>query len=110
MFDQIFSYACDFVRAVLSIVISYACVYGIVPWLKDITRNAIIKSTVKAAEQIYKEHGMGLKKKDYVRTILTNSGILTEKNYKYIDMLIEAAVKSLDDGEKIVTDAIEEIK
>lgn len=48
------------------------------------------KKAVEAAEQIYKEHGQGKLKKEYVKQFLAEHGITLDE--KQIDVVIESAV------------------
>lgn len=55
--------------------------YRLIPWIKAKTTNeqqalirALVKSGVYAAEQIYREEGMGQKKMEYVREWLRGHG------------------------------------
>lgn len=55
--------------------------YRLIPWIKARTTNeqqafirALVKSGVYAAEQIYREEGMGHKKMEYVREWLRGHG------------------------------------
>ena len=57
-----------------------------------------VEIAVKAAEQIYKESGMGEKKKAYVKKFLNNLGI--DYDEKEIDAYIESKVFDLNEGKK----------
>lgn len=107
MLDQIFTYFCQFVEAVLCLVATYVACDCVIPWMKSYMDNKTVEKAVKAAEQIYKESGAGAKKYEYVVKMLTVIGLRTDKNSKYWDMLIEAAVKSLDKFEGEVEKEIE---
>lgn len=74
-----------------------------IPYLKtkltaeqEKTILALVKIAVSAAEQIYKEHGSGKKKKEYVLKWLADRGIKvdTEK----LDALIESEVYKITSG------------
>jgi len=77
--------------------------YIVVPFLKERTtkeqRQNIafwVKIAVTAAEQIYKEKGQGILKKEYVIKFLNEKGIkITEEQ---LDTLIEAAVYEMNNG------------
>lgn len=61
--------------------------------LKDVL--TWVEIAVKAAEQIYKESGMGEKKKAYVKKFLNNLGI--DYDDKEIDAFIESKVLDLNE-------------
>lgn len=58
------------------------------------TKNAVLVA-VKAAEQIFKETGLGAKKKAYVVEFLREKGFVFDEDY--IDCMIEAAVLELQE-------------
>lgn len=57
-----------------------------------------VKIAVEAAEQIYKQSGMGKVKKEYVENFLASKGIYYDKDE--IDALIESAVFNLNEERK----------
>ena len=62
---------------------------------------------VNAAEQIFKETGLGEKKKEYVLNFI--NGVLGKLNYSIteeeLNILIESAVKDMNDAKKLVENA-----
>ena len=55
--------------------------YRLIPWIKAKTNveqqayiRALVKAGVYAAEQIYKDHGMGRQKMEYVKAFLNGHG------------------------------------
>lgn len=73
----------------------------VVPWIKgkiDAEKLELISRWVKiavgAAEKIYKESGMGEKKKQYVLDFLEKKGFKIDPNS--IDAMIESAVLQID--------------
>lgn len=72
----------------------------VIPWLKEKKDNEewqkkyrYVEIGVKAAEQIYKESGMGKFKKDYVWKFLASKGYSV--NEAELDNMIESAVLNL---------------
>ena len=113
LMDQIVDILLQAVQGVVLAVITYVCVRWVTPYLKKITQNEIIKQAVQAAEKIYKDSGMGEKKREYVVDALVSAGLFKLEADgsvpKYWDMAIESAVKALDLVEKQVGSAIDEI-
>ena len=62
---------------------------------------------VRAAEQMFKESGLGVKKKEYVLDFI--NGVLSKMNYSItedeLNILIESAVKDMNDAKEIVEKA-----
>lgn len=84
---------------IVTLVFSLVSAYFI-PWLKTtIDANkldkliTIAKMAVEAAEQMYRESGMGAKKKSYVEKYLADRGYKLDMNE--LDVVIESAVKEL---------------
>lgn len=113
LMDQIIDILLQAVQGIVLAVITYVCVRWVTPYLKKITQNEIIKQAVQAAEKIYKDSGMGEKKREYVVDALVSAGLfkleVDGSVPKYWDMAIESAVKALDLVEKQVGSAIDEI-
>ena len=87
------------VAALFGLLASIITVF-VIPWLKsNIEANklsqimAIAKLAVEAAEQIFKETGMGAKKKEYVEAYLAERGYKLDADE--LDVIIESAVKEL---------------
>lgn len=87
-------------EGVLTILFALVTMY-VIPWIKtkvsaEELAEAIkwVKIAVQAAEEIYKERGMGATKKTYVETFLNDMGIKYDN--KQIDSMIESAVKELE--------------
>lgn len=92
----------EVVRAAIALIAALVT-YFLVPWLKQKVEaeklNEItkwVKAGVKAAEMIYNESGMGVKKKAYVLEFLAEKGYTMDIDS--IDILIEAAVQELNSG------------
>lgn len=100
MLDQILPVVFSAINSIVEIVIVFLCASYVRPWISKLMQDWLVKRAVRAAEQIYKESGVGAKKKEYVVQMLVNAGAfkLNEQGNipKYWDMLIEAAVKALD--------------
>lgn len=113
LMDQIIDILLQAVQGIVLAVITYVCVRWVTPYFKKITQNEIIKQAVQAAEKIYKDSGMGEKKREYVVDALVSAGLfkleVDGSVPKYWDMAIESAVKALDLVEKQVGSAIDEI-
>lgn len=88
------------VNAVITLIAAIVTTF-LIPWIKskiDAAKLAQIVEwvgiAVRAAEQIYKESGMGAKKKQYVLDFLEDKGFTLDPNS--INAMIEAAVKELN--------------
>lgn len=76
----------------------------IVPYIKSKTSEAqqkkltaLVEIAVMAAEQIFRETGMGKQKKAYVLNWLSERGVTVDESK--LDALIESAVYSLKEGQ-----------
>lgn len=83
-------------EGIITVIVALISMF-VIPWIVQRTSSEKLAKTMKwvlkaveAAEQIYKESGMGKEKKAYVECFLNDHGI----NYdaEQIDALIEAAV------------------
>lgn len=92
----------EVVRAAAALIAALVT-YFLVPWLRqkvaaekleEVTKW--VKTAVKAAEMIYNESGMGVKKKAYVLEFLAERGYTMDVDS--INILIEAAVQELNTG------------
>ena len=88
------------VNAVIALIAAIITVF-LIPWIKSkVEAEKLskimrwVRIAVDAAEQIYKESGMGEKKKQYVLDFLEGKGFTIDPNS--IDAMIEAAVLSLN--------------
>lgn len=88
------------IEALIGILVAIITTF-IIPWIKekiDTERYEKAKSAVviavKAAEQIYRETGLGKEKKAYVVDFLRDKGFVFDE--EYIDCMIEAAVLELN--------------
>lgn len=88
------------VNAVIALIAAIVTTF-LIPWIKskiDAAKLAQIVEwvgiSVRAAEQIYNESGMGEKKKQYVLDFLADKGFTLDPNS--INAMIEAAVKELN--------------
>lgn len=88
------------VNAVITLIAAIITTF-LIPWIKgkiDAAKLAQIVEwvgiAVRAAEQIYKESGMGEKKKQYVLDFLASKGFTLDPDS--INAMIEAAVKELN--------------
>lgn len=89
------------IEAVIGLVAAVITTF-VIPFIKERTdleryektKNAVLVS-VKAAEQIFKETGLGAKKKAYVVEFLREKGFVFDEDY--IDCMIEAAVLELQE-------------
>lgn len=88
------------VNAVIALIAAVITVF-LIPWIKSKVEAeklskimSWVRIAVDAAEQIYKESGMGEKKKQYVLDFLKDKGFTIDPNS--IDAMIEAAVLSLN--------------
>ena len=86
-------------QAVLVLLFSIVTVF-LIPWLKSNLDNnkldkllTIVKAAVEAAEQIYRETGMGAQKKAYVINYLAEHGYKLDASQ--LDVMIESAVKEM---------------
>lgn len=86
-------------EGVLTILFALVTMY-VIPWIKTkVSAEELteiikwVKIAVQAAEMIYKESGMGEKKKAYVKTFLEDKGIKYDE--RQIDSMIESAVLEL---------------
>lgn len=73
----------------------------IIPWIKSKvdaeTLNKVkywVDIAVKAAEQLYKESGLGEKKKEYVKSFLESKGLKVDM--ETLDSIIESSVFELN--------------
>lgn len=101
----------NILKIVISVAIALITTY-LVPFLKEKFKEAknkeltqAIEIAVRAAEQTFKESGMGKAKKDdvlnYILAWLTKNGIkITDTQLEEIDRIIEAAVFDLNNKEK----------
>jgi len=87
------------VVSVLSVLFAVATAFFI-PWLKtnmDAVKFermlTVVKIAVEAAEQMFRESGMGAKKKEYVINYLAERGYKLDTDQ--LDVLIESAVKEM---------------
>ena len=87
------------IEGLITIIIGLVSAF-VIPWIKakinaeDLAEIVKwVKIAVQAAEQIYKESGMGPAKKAYVVSFLNDRGVMF--NEKEIDTLIESAVLEL---------------
>lgn len=87
------------IEALIGILVAVITTF-IIPWIKEKidteryekAKNAVVIA-VKAAEQIYRETGLGKEKKAYVVNFLREKGFVFDE--EYIDAMIEAAVLEL---------------
>lgn len=87
------------IEALIGILVAVITTF-IIPWIKEKidteryekAKNAVVIA-VKAAEQIYRETGLGKEKKAYVVNFLCDKGFIFDE--EYIDAMIEAAVLEL---------------
>lgn len=79
-------------KCVIFIAVSFILGY-VIPFLKDKNIYNYAKIAVQAAEQIYKESGMGKEKFEYVRNWLHKKLNITDDDLKKI---IESAVYELN--------------
>jgi hypothetical protein len=91
----------DLIAKVVIPILGAILTYLIVPFIKSRTtkeqRDEVyfwVRVAVSAAEQIYKEKGKGVEKKEYVVKFLGSMGI--NSTIQELDALIEAAVKELN--------------
>lgn len=91
----------DLIIKVIIPIIGAILTYLIIPFIKAKTtkeqRDELyfwVRVAVSAAEQIYKEKGKGVEKKEYVIRFLSSMGI--NLTIQELDVLIEAAVKELN--------------
>lgn len=91
----------DLIIKVIIPIIGAILTYLIIPFIKAKTtkeqRDELyfwVRVAVSAAEQIYKEKGKGIEKKEYVIRFLSSMGI--NLTIQELDVLIEAAVKELN--------------
>ena len=87
------------VNAVIALLAAVVSTF-LVPWIKGKVEAQKLEKVadwvtiaVSAAEQIYKESGMGEKKKQYVLDFLDGKGLTVDINS--VDAMIEAAVYGL---------------
>ena len=87
------------VNAVIALVAAVISVF-LIPWIKGKIETEKLNQimgwvtiAVEAAEQIYRESGMGAKKKAYVLDFLSKKGITLDVDS--IDAMIESAVLDL---------------
>ena len=92
----------DITRIVLALIgLCSAIITGfVIPYIKsklsteqEKLLQTMINCAVSAAEQLYKEHGMGAEKKQYVLDWLTQNGIDIDDTK--LDAMIESAVYTL---------------
>ena len=111
LLDQIIDILVQALQGVILAVITFACVKWVIPYIKKITQNEIVKQAVQAAEKIYQDSGMGEKKREYVIDALVSAGLFKLESDdsvpKYWDMAIESAVKALDLVESQIGSAID---
>lgn len=88
------------INAIIALIAAVITVF-IIPWIKSKVEAeklskimSWVKIAVDAAEQIYRESGMGEMKKQYVLDFLEDKGFTADPNS--IDAMIEAAVLSLN--------------
>ena len=88
------------INAVIALIAAIITVF-LIPWIKSKVEaeklskiTSWVRIAVDAAEQIYKESGMGEQKKQYVLDFLEGKGFTIDPNS--IDAMIEAAVLSLN--------------
>lgn len=86
-------------EGILTVLFALVIMY-VIPWIKSkLTAEELadiikwVKIAVEAAEMIFKESGMGEKKKEYVKDFLESHGI--KYDAEQIDALIESAVLKL---------------
>ena len=78
--------------------------YFVIPYIRTRTIAFWVGVAVDAAEQIYKESGMGATKKKYALEFLNKKGIkLSEAD---LDALIEAAVCQLNKSEVAIANLV----
>ena len=65
LLDQIIDILVQALQGVILAVITFACVKWVIPYIRKITQNEIVKQAVQAAEKIYQDSGMGEKKREY---------------------------------------------
>lgn len=88
------------IEALLGLFVALVTTF-LVPYIKEQTdlkryekaKNAVVIA-VKAAEQIYKDTGIGKQKKAYVVDFLRDKGFVFDE--EYVDCMIEAAVLELN--------------
>lgn len=85
-------------QAVITVIIGLIAVF-VVPWIKEKKLYSWVSIAVKAAEQLYKDSGMGKVKKAFVLDFLASKGYKVDTDS--IDLMIEAAVLELK--EKLFT-------
>lgn len=97
----------DILEAVITIIVALVTTF-VIPWLKtkcDIEKLKKIKTiteiVVAAAEQMYKESGMGVAKKQYVINYLKERGIKLDLDE--LNAMIESSVYKL--GQELTRDA-----
>lgn len=81
-----------FIAEVLLPLIGGVLVIFVVPLIRDKTQSNYTKQLVTAAEQIYRQSGLGAMKRDYVAERLQQRWNLDETQ---VEILIEAAVGEL---------------
>lgn len=89
----------EIVNAVIALIAALVSAF-VIPWIKGKVEAQKLEKimnwvviAVDAAEQIYRESGMGEKKKQYVLGFLEDKGLTVDPNS--IDAMIEAAVYGL---------------
>lgn len=88
------------IEALLGLFVALVTTF-LIPYIKEQTdlkryekaKNAVVIA-VKAAEQIYKDTGIGKQKKAYVVDFLRDKGFVFDE--EYVDCMIEAAVLELN--------------
>ena len=89
----------DVYKMVFEIIISIIAIvltFYIVPLLRQKKLYDLVKIAVEAAEQIYKESGLGSIKKEWVLSFLESKGCKVTSDE--IDAMIESAVRRLKEA------------
>lgn len=91
----------DLIIKVIIPILGAVITYFVIPWIRANTsqkqRDEVyfwVTVAVGAAEQIYKEKGQGIEKKEYVIKFLSSLGI--NLTLEELNVLIESAVKELN--------------
>lgn len=85
-------------QAVITVIVGLIAVF-VIPWIKEKKLHSWVSIAVKAAEQLYKDSGMGKVKKAFVLDFLASKGYKVDTDS--IDLMIESAVLELK--EKLLT-------
>ena len=86
------------IDVIIKLVISFICIaitVYVVPYLKEKNLYSAVKTAVQAAEQLYKESGMGRKKYAYVYECIKSIHDIEETE---LTTLIESAVYEINQG------------